>query len=180
MRYSDFALGRFFAAARTKPWCDSTVFIIVGDHTTSPSQHDFRSIFLVPCLVLAPGLVRPGRTARIASQVDLLPTVLDLLDLPATHAATGRSLLDTAGTRFAVDWYGSRFALFTDSLLLLSALDGNPGLYDYRRDHLLKAPLQQRDRPLADSMERQVEAYLQSVYHALRYDRLCRIGDLRK
>ncbi|HTY07890.1 MAG TPA: sulfatase-like hydrolase/transferase, partial [Candidatus Edwardsbacteria bacterium] len=179
LRYSDFALGRFFAAARATAWYDSTVFVIVGDHTTSPSQHDFRSIFLVPCLVLAPGLVQPGRTSRIASQVDLLPTVLDLLDLPATHAATGRSLLDTARSRCAVEWYGGRFALFTDSLLLLSAFDGNPGLYDYRRDHLLKSPLQQRDRPLADSMEQRVEAYLQSVSRALRNDRLCRSVDLR-
>ncbi len=179
LRYSDFSLGRFFAAARTKPWFDSTVFVIVGDHTTSPARHDFRSIFLVPCLVLAPGLVKPGRTARIGSQVDILPTVLDLLNLPAVHAATGRSLLDITRTHYAAEYYSGQVALFTDTLLALSWLSGPPEIYAYLHDPKLTRSLRRFDNAQTRELRDRLEGYLQASYMALRNDRVCRIDDLR-
>lgn len=177
LRYADFSLGRFFAAARRQPWYPGTVFILVGDHTTSPSRSDYRSVFRVPCLVYAPGLERPGRDDRIGSQVDLLPTALDLLGLSAVHAAAGRSLRDARGAGFAACHYAGRYALFTDSLLAL-AEPGQPAeLFDYRRDPDLKRPLQARSPALAAELGERLIAYVQCAIGALREDRVCPMGD---
>lgn len=180
LRYSDFSLGRFFAEAKQQPWFGNTVFIIVGDHTTSPSHCDYRSIFNVPCLLYAPGTIAPGTAGRIGSQVDLLPTALDLLNLSAVHAAAGRSLLDPQGAGFAAGFYASRFALFTDSLVALSYFDGPMDVFNYRRDPDLKVPLQARERPAAAALDARLKAYVQSSINALRRDRVCRIEDVSR
>ncbi|MCU0607705.1 MAG: sulfatase-like hydrolase/transferase [Candidatus Edwardsbacteria bacterium] len=177
LRYADFSLGRFLAAARRQPWFPGTVFILVGDHTTSPSRSDYRSIFRVPCLVYAPGLVRPGRDDRIGSQVDLLPTALDLLGLSAVHAATGRSLRDASGDGFAACHYGGRYALFTDSLLALAEPGQPASLFDYRADPDLKRPLQARAPALATGLGERLMAYVQCAIGVLREDRVCPMGE---
>jgi len=177
LRYADFSLGRFFAAARPRPWFTRTVFLVVGDHTTSPSRRDYRSIFRVPCLLYAPGLCAPGRDDRIGSQVDLLPTALDLLGVPGVHASTGRSLLEPQGNGFAVCFYGGRHGLFTDSLLALTDLSSPGSLYDYRRDPDLQRPLQDGSPALAAELDAQLKAYVQAVIGMLRRDRVCRPED---
>jgi len=178
LRYSDFSLGRFMAEARWQPWFANTVFIIVGDHTTSPSHRDYRSIFTVPCLVYGPGMVAPGTSGRIGSQVDLLPTALDLLNLSAIHAAAGRSLLDPSNAGFAAGYYASRFALFTDSLLALNDPGSSSSLFDYRTDPGLTKPLQGRAPALAAELDRRLKAYLQASIMSLRNDRVCRMEDV--
>jgi len=52
------------------------------------------SLHHVPLLVIAPGL-RPGSSARIGGQVDVIPTLAELAGWRAPMASLGHSLLDT-------------------------------------------------------------------------------------
>ncbi len=80
-RYADHALGRFMDAAKAQPWYADTVFVFVADHgrharnTDAPDVESFR----IPLLIHAPGRVAPRRVTRVASQLDVAPTVLGLL-----------------------------------------------------------------------------------------------------
>jgi arylsulfatase A-like enzyme len=47
-------------------------------------------------LIWGPGLVPAQRSARICSQVDILPTLAGLCGLPYRNTSLGRDLLDTA------------------------------------------------------------------------------------
>jgi len=83
LRYSDDALRQFFALARTKPWFDRTLFVITADHTADierNGQHYSQATdYWVPLLVHAPGRIVPRAENRVTQQIDILPTVLDLI-----------------------------------------------------------------------------------------------------
>ena len=102
MFYADSAFGKFLAAAREKPWFQNTLLVITGDHGVrifpdDPTQtlaQEEEMTYRVPLIVHSPaGLVPPRRLHVNGSQVDIAPTILDILGLRAPNAFVGRSLL---------------------------------------------------------------------------------------
>ena len=100
--YVDACLGDLVARLRKDGVLDRSILVVVGDHGESLGEHREIShgVFLydgavhVPLLVRAPGHVPTGGVVKGPVElVDLAPTVLDLLDLPALGAAQGRSLI---------------------------------------------------------------------------------------
>jgi phosphoglycerol transferase MdoB-like AlkP superfamily enzyme len=98
LAYADWSLAEFLRAARKEPWFERTVFFFFGDHTVrnlrgvgafDPSVPER---YHVPLLVYAPGRIRPGVVDRVCSQLDLLPTIMEVLGLGEPFAAAGRSL----------------------------------------------------------------------------------------
>ena len=89
---------------------DRTIVVVVGDHGESLGDHDegthgfflYQSVLHVPLLVRAPydGL-HGRRVGDLIRSVDVMPTVLDLLGLPAAEQVEGRSVvtLMTGATR---------------------------------------------------------------------------------
>jgi phosphoglycerol transferase MdoB-like AlkP superfamily enzyme len=179
LRYSDYSLEQFFDQARRQAWFDNTVFIIVGDHPYDATHNHFRSTYHVPLLIYSPGFVKSGRDDRIASQVDILPTLLDLLQFPDIHASMGRSLLHPGEKRFAVVKYGTQYGLITDDYLFLSDLKDSDGLFAYRTDEMLSINLVNDwpDRTL--QFKKQLLSYLQEATTAIKQDRICRKEDIQ-
>jgi hypothetical protein len=126
LHYADSALADLLDGLCRRGLEDDTLFVVCGDHGEAFGQHEGNyghTLFLyeenvrVPLLVALPGRIdNEVRVGRVASLVDMAPTVLDLLGLPAPAEYQGRSLL--AGE--------PRMALFcTDySLGLLGLRDG--------------------------------------------------------
>ncbi len=99
IKFTDYALGRFFERARTSPYFKNTIFVVVADHGTRVSGDQLIPLykFHIPALILGPPDLVPRRTIRaLASQVDLMPTVLALTGRAWTHPMMGRNLLDSA------------------------------------------------------------------------------------
>jgi phosphoglycerol transferase MdoB-like AlkP superfamily enzyme len=94
IRYADFALGEFFRLARQQDYFSRTVFLVVADHDTRVFGADLVPIdrFHIPGFILGPG-VEPRSLDTIASQVDLVPTLLDVMGLDCEHPMVGRDLL---------------------------------------------------------------------------------------
>ena len=93
--YADACLGRLFERARREGWYSNTVFVVVSDHVSgmSPSQRSPPSLHHIPCFLIAPGIA-PAVDRRIASQLDILPTLVDIAGFASPYAAFGRSLLE--------------------------------------------------------------------------------------
>ncbi|HUR27131.1 MAG TPA: LTA synthase family protein, partial [Planctomycetota bacterium] len=99
VHYADSALGDFFARARDAGYFANTIFVLVSDHRSgidlggkpAPELHH------IPCLVLAPGLA-PRVERGIASQLDVLPSIVDLASWTEPYAALGHSLFDASGS----------------------------------------------------------------------------------
>ncbi|WP_374631752.1 LTA synthase family protein [Ferrovibrio sp.] len=81
--YADWALGQFIDAARSKPWFDDTLFVMIGDH--GPKVWGAAQIpvqaFRVPLLFLAPKHLPAARNPVLGSSLDVTPTIMGLLGL---------------------------------------------------------------------------------------------------
>jgi len=95
VKYTDWAIGRFLAQARTRPWFEDTVFVLLADHTshgrgrTDLPPENYR----IPMWIHAPGFVTPGRIASVASQIDVAPTILRLLNVGYDSQFFGQDIL---------------------------------------------------------------------------------------
>jgi phosphoglycerol transferase MdoB-like AlkP superfamily enzyme len=95
VKYTDWAIGKFVADARTRPWFDDTVFVIVADHTDNGRGYTQLPVdrYHVPCVVYAPKVVAPGRFDGVCSQIDVPPTLLGLLGFSYDTEFFGQDVL---------------------------------------------------------------------------------------
>ncbi|HEX9637319.1 MAG TPA: sulfatase-like hydrolase/transferase, partial [Acidobacteriota bacterium] len=98
--YADHQVGRLIDRLEASGRLDRSLVIATADHGEGLGQHGelehsffvYDSTLRVPLLLRLPGVVPAGRRiAQPVSQIDLVPTALDLLGLPAA-ALAGRSL----------------------------------------------------------------------------------------
>ena len=94
VKYTDYALGEFFKKIKGEPYYSDTIFLITADHpykhsSTQPVPVDE---FRIPGLLFNSGL--PAKKIdTLASQLDLLPTVIPLLGHDLRHPMIGKNLL---------------------------------------------------------------------------------------
>lgn len=95
VKYTDYAIGRFIDMARTKPWFQDTVFVIVADHCASSAGKTELPVarYHIPMIVYAPAHVQPGKVDRLASQIDAGPTLLGMLNFRYASRFIGRDIL---------------------------------------------------------------------------------------
>ena len=151
VKYTDYAIGRFIRQARSRPWFHDTVFVIVADHCASVAGHRDLAVggYHIPLIFYAPGFVRPGRDHRLASQMDVAPTLLGLLHFSYESRFFGRDLFHDQG-------YEPR------------ALVGNYQRLGYLRDGRLTIL----------SPQRRVEQYRVDLEHGRYLDPVTAPGDL--
>lgn len=92
--YADWSLGEFLKSARQSPWFGNTVFIFCADHTQGHYQKTgtFIEKFRIPFLIYAPAIYKPQVLATVGSQLDIMPTIIDILGFGQPFAALGESL----------------------------------------------------------------------------------------
>jgi arylsulfatase A-like enzyme len=88
---------------------ENTAIIVTADHGEAFKEHGEifhrtlnREVLWVPLIVRAPGM-KPGRSPAIAQAIDIVPTVLDLLNLPPARDTEGRSLKPALQGRAVAD-----------------------------------------------------------------------------
>ena len=141
LRLMDHALDEFFKAASREPYFKDTIFVLWGDHGIPRGSNDTRfgdltlAIHNVPFIIYAPGLLKPERRHTIASQVDILPTLLSLLGRETETQTLGRDLFDPAFDPGSCAFTFTTFrrppglGLLQDNLYLNLELDGRQALY---------------------------------------------------
>jgi phosphoglycerol transferase MdoB-like AlkP superfamily enzyme len=98
VKYTDYALGYLLKRASERPWFKDTVFVITADHGASARGTAQIPIekYLIPVFVYAPAQIAPRRVDRLMSQIDILPTLLGLLDFRYYTKFLGRDVLHSA------------------------------------------------------------------------------------
>lgn len=95
VKYTDWAIGNFIESARAKPWFNDTVFVFVADHTHKGRGRQELPIenYHIPCVVYAPAHIAPRQVDTIASQIDVAPTLLGLLQVSYSSKFFGHDIL---------------------------------------------------------------------------------------
>jgi phosphoglycerol transferase MdoB-like AlkP superfamily enzyme len=94
IKYADYAIGLFFELAKREAYYKDTIFLVVADHNSHVSGNEHVPIkkFHIPGFIIGPNV--PVETKDIlASQIDLLPTVLHFTGLKTAHPMIGRNLM---------------------------------------------------------------------------------------
>ena len=90
VKYTDHALAEFIAKAKTSPYWQDTLFVVVADHDIRVRGDSMVPVerFHIPGLILGADL-KPKRVKTVASQIDLAPTLLSLMGIDAKHPMPG-------------------------------------------------------------------------------------------
>ncbi|MFC2101395.1 LTA synthase family protein [Bacteroidota bacterium] len=156
--YTDHCLGEFFTEASTKPWYDSTLFIIVADHSHNSyyNWHPYsKEYHKIPMLFYGNAIREEYRGTtwnKLGNQHDLPATLLGQLDLPANKYHWSKNLFNP---------YVADFAYFSNE-------DGagwiRPDGYFSFDKHLPDFYFFEPSQKLQDTLILEGKAYLQEVF----------------
>ncbi len=144
VKYSDYALGRFFEQARKEPFWTNTIFCVAGDHGARVygSQTIPIRSYEVPFMVFGPAVVpEPRRVNKLGCQLDIGPTLLGLIGRPYDTTFFGQDLLRQPEARSRVLLHHNRsVGIYRDQHLVIFSLNkkieyfrGNPKVEQMRR-----------------------------------------------
>ena len=128
VKYADWAMGEFFRQAKTSPYWQNTLFLVVADHDSRVYGSNLIPVerFRIPGLILG-GKVTPGAIKPLASQIDLAPTLLSMAGISSCHPMIGRDFTaDAVSSGRAMMQYDNLFALMTATGLTILRPDNSP------------------------------------------------------
>lgn len=136
VKYADYAIGEFIKKAKTKPWFDKTIFLFIADHFAGSAGNTDVPIwrYQIPAVFYAPKILKPKIYTQNASQIDIPPTLLGLLNLEYESKFFGSDLLhdnNNSNERSFVSTY-SDLGYFTKNQLYLLKLKKISKVYDVK------------------------------------------------
>lgn len=173
--YEDEQVGRLLAHLETRNLLSDTLIVVAGDHGESLGDHGEEShgIFLyqealrVPLIVHGGGLA-PRRIMSVARLVDVMPTVLDLFDIPipktdgvslvkieAEPATSSREVYAEAMYPLRFGWAQLR-SLRADRFKFIEA--PRPELYDLDADPSEQRNIVAQYPQVAEAMRRRIRS----------------------
>jgi phosphoglycerol transferase MdoB-like AlkP superfamily enzyme len=139
--YTDFAFKQFFKAAQKEPWYKNTLFIITADHG---NQHDYPfynqtvSRRAVPILFYKPDGSLKGKSADLSQQIDIYPSILDLIGYQKPFRSWGRSLFgDNKIAPFVFNFNGNQYQFIQGNYTCIFDGTAITGVFD-AKDYDLK------------------------------------------
>lgn len=99
IQYTDYAIRKYFETAKKQPWFHNTIFVFTGDHTNEVYYPEYEKImnrFAVPLIFYSPNPAYrlKGIDDELAQQIDIYPTLADLIGYNKKIRSWGRSLVD--------------------------------------------------------------------------------------
>lgn len=173
--FADSQIGRLLDALEAHHLMERTIVIVAGDHGESLGDHGeldhgvfiYESVLRVPLIIRTPHLP-PRRVGGVVRLTDVMPTVLDLLHIPAQRT-DGVSLADLlTGERSDLDleaYSESEYPRRLGWSPLRALRDGRfklidaprPELYDLARDPFEERNVYDERRAMAAAMTRRLQ-----------------------
>ena len=98
IQYTDYSIKKYFETAKKQPWFNNTIFVFTGDHTNEiyyPEYEKAMNRFAVPMILYSPNpeYNLKGVNQEFAQQIDIYPTLADLVGYHKKIRSWGRSLV---------------------------------------------------------------------------------------
>ncbi|MCF7791347.1 MAG: LTA synthase family protein [Victivallales bacterium] len=156
--YTDYALGYFMDLLRKNNLSKKTIVFILSDTPNPMGEHKNNYMLIrylyeencrIPFLILADGRIEePKKIEAVGSQVDILPTILDICNISSVNHSIGTALTRKAERRFAImnsPFYLKHLAIRQKQYkYIYSCLTGKSKIFNLESDpnerHPLKLP----------------------------------------
>lgn len=174
IRYTDMALGRFFATARKQPWFQNTIFVLTSDHTNQSDHAEYQSDlggFCSPIIIYDPSQPEGHIEDKVAQQIDILPTVLGMLRYQKPYFGFGIDVLNTpTDETWAVNYLNGIYQYVRYGYVL--QFDGTNTKGIYKLDDRIMLHNLVGKVPQQSQMERELKAIIQQYMMRMTKNRL--------
>jgi phosphoglycerol transferase MdoB-like AlkP superfamily enzyme len=162
--YTDFALKQFFKKAKNEPWFNNTIFVLVGDHGNTIYYDEYKkegNKNSVAMLIYSPGGKYVGVNKDYANQIDLYPTILDMIGYDKPFRSWGRSLVgDNKTAPFIVRYSDRMYQYFGGNYIC--TFDGRKAIGFYaKNDRGFRNNLIGKRNAEMDLLETKCKAFIQ-------------------
>jgi len=183
--YFDIVFGKLVGALRNSGVLDRSMLVVTSDHGEEFLEHGhvkhcrgvWNTLTHVPLLLRLPGSTEPKRVDSSVQLVDLLPTVLDYLDLAAEEIEmegnTMRPLIEGSPTT-------SRFSFSDQSKyrgvddgrfhLILDGIETSITLFDTHTDPLELQDIYSEGHPGLETLALELDKWLDRTGQRVRFD----------
>ena len=167
VRYTDYALKRFFEEAEKQPWFENTLFVLTADHTSHNNGGVYGTDigrYRVPVIFYAPDGSLAAHRQAIAQQIDIFPTLMGMLHYDKPYIAFGQDLTQTTDEEsFAVNYVNGNYQLLSKGYLLQFDGQKSCALYHYATDSLLQENLLPQLNKCSNTIYLHMENKLKSI-----------------
>jgi phosphoglycerol transferase MdoB-like AlkP superfamily enzyme len=146
IKYTDYAIGEFIKEAKTKPWFENTVFVIMADHcaySAGRGELDVKNHH-IPALIYNAPNIKNNTVDKLCSQIDVFPTLFGILNWDYTSNLFGKDVLSDSYTeeRAFIGNYRKLGLLKNGKLMVLSE-QKKASFYDWDKnnDNLIPIPI---------------------------------------
>lgn len=165
--YSDHALKEFFKTSSKMPWFKNTIFVLTADHAATfsdlPEYQTPAGAFAVPIIIYDPSNPKLNGIddSTVVQHIDIMPTLLNMLNYPDDFIAFGSNVFDSLATHFALTNYAGTYHLFKGDYLLQYDEQNVIGLYNFKEDPLFKSNLVDKKNPQQEKLLTLCQAFIQ-------------------
>jgi phosphoglycerol transferase MdoB-like AlkP superfamily enzyme len=94
VKYTDYAIRKFFEIAKKQDWYKNTVFVIVSDHCASSAGKTELPMdkYRIPAMIFSEGFIEPQQFNETVSQIDVMPTLFGLLNFSYKTKFSGQDV----------------------------------------------------------------------------------------
>lgn len=148
-KYSDYALGEFFKQAKQSSYWDDTIFVVVADHDSRAYGSQLVPIdhFHIPAVILGKG-ISAKQDQRLASQIDLPPTLLSLIGVDSYNPMIGHDFtkdINSKNLRAMMQFYKNFAWMDNNNDVVIFQPDKDPIGFSYDAE---STDLFEREQPL--------------------------------
>jgi phosphoglycerol transferase MdoB-like AlkP superfamily enzyme len=121
VKYTDYAMKKFFEMAKKQPWFANTVFVVLADHCASSAGKTELPVdkYRIPAMIYSPGFIQPQRYTNLVSQIDIMPTVFGLLNFNYQSKFFGQDVLKAEYKPRALIATYQDLGMITDNILTI-------------------------------------------------------------
>lgn len=168
--YTDYAFKKFFEAAKKEVWFDNTIFVITADHPNQVYYDEYNKVLnrrAVPILFYRSDNSLVGVNDKLAQQIDIYPTLLDLIGYDKPFRSWGRSLVSDDGVQpFVINHNASQYHLLRGNYICTFNGKEATGFYDIN-DKSLENNLIANRTPEMDETEKACKAFLEDYFERI-------------
>lgn len=170
VEYADDCIGRFLQQARRQAWFENTVFVLLADHGKIVGNVDSelpQSYNHIPLLIFGKG-IENRRYEGLATQVDLMPTLLGLLGMEYDYNGFGINLLQQQRDMVFYSADDQIVARDSSSCFIYTSSTGHRAYYTQTADGNLTPT---REPPRHDAIRRYAFAMIQTAEYCYRHQK---------
>lgn len=169
--YTDYALRKFFEASKNSDWFENTIFIFTADHSNQthfPFYEKTVNRFANPLMIFKSNSELKGVDMKLASHLDIFPTVADLIDYPKPFKCWGRSLVSNQNHEpFVINYFsGGSYFMMNENLICVHNGNNAIGFYDVKDKNMENNLIRNKTQEMID-LENKCSMFLEDYFESL-------------